>query len=56
MWNRAFSDDTDQPADGSPGSEPEYTFDGFKVDFSEKVMLIPWEGHGKKEPRERGDR
>lgn len=54
VWNRSLSDDAEQPADASPASgEPGYTFEGFKVDFSEKVMLTPWDQDGKKKSKER---
>jgi hypothetical protein len=42
VTNRSFAQDDDEQADGgsTPG-EPEYTFEGFKVEFSQKVMLTP---------------
>jgi hypothetical protein len=40
MISKQLTDDqssTDDSADGTPGSE--YAFEGFRIDFSEKVML-----------------
>jgi hypothetical protein len=35
-------DDAEEQAAASPSpDEPEYTFEGFKIDFSTKVMLTP---------------
>lgn len=43
MRNRSFAQEEDQGDGGSAAgsNEPEYTFEGFKVEFSEKVMLTP---------------
>lgn len=45
---RTLSEDTD-----NPGNAPEYTFEGFNIDFSEKVTLTPWEHEGKEKDRKR---
>jgi hypothetical protein len=45
MRIKAFSDESNSSEDGKANADasqdPEYTFTGFDVDFSEKIMLIP---------------
>jgi len=42
MRSRAFTDEEeDSSAEDSPGGEPEYSFAGFNVEFSEKIALTP---------------
>lgn len=51
MNERSFSQEEEQADSGSTsGSEndPEYTFEGFKVEFSDKVMLTPPASRAKK--------
>ena len=38
---RAFADDADAPEKTAPSDEPEYSFEGFKIEFSEKIALTP---------------
>jgi hypothetical protein len=55
--NRSFSQEVDPTTEAAPaegGGEPEYTFEGFKVDFSDKVMLTPWERESKKDRKTEG--
>ncbi len=41
MQARAFTDEREPPEDGGSGESqgPEYSFEGFTVEFSEKIML-----------------
>jgi hypothetical protein len=42
MLSTMFADETDTAAqDEGSDSSPDYAFDGFKIEFSEKVMLTP---------------
>lgn len=43
MLERPFAEEQDPPEEGgsSDNREPEYTFEGFTVEFSEKIMLTP---------------
>jgi len=48
MWVSAFSDDEEEEdveaEDGNGATSPaeaEYSFDGFNIEFSEKVALMP---------------
>ncbi len=50
MWVSAFSEEADEEEDDSNSAdgngttspeEAEYNFDGFNIDFSEKVALMP---------------
>ncbi len=41
MRNQSFAQDEDQADAGTGSNEPEYTFEGVKVEGSEKVMLTP---------------
>ena len=43
MLERAFAEESDSSEGASPGAngEPEYTFEGFTVEFSQKIMLTP---------------
>ncbi len=42
MLSTMFADETDTAAqDGGSDSTPDYNFDGFKIEFSERVMLTP---------------
>jgi hypothetical protein len=44
MWGRTFSeedDDTDDGDETSATDDVEYTFEGFNIEFSEKVALMP---------------
>ena len=43
MLARQMGDDQTTPDDSASADkpEPEYTFEGFTIDFSEKVMLTP---------------
>jgi hypothetical protein len=43
MREWSFTDEPDQPADQEPVADvaSEYVFEGFTVEFSDRVMLIP---------------
>lgn len=43
MWGRTFSEDDDDDAgdETSAADDVEYTFEGFNIEFSEKVALMP---------------
>jgi hypothetical protein len=43
MLERSFAEEQAPPDEGgsSDNQEPEYTFEGFTVEFSEKIMLTP---------------
>lgn len=45
MLARPFADEQDSGSDSAAsegaGADPEYTFDGFRIMFSEKIMLTP---------------
>ncbi len=34
-------DDASEPTDSTPEPEAAYTFEGFEVEFSERIMLTP---------------
>ena len=54
MRSRSLTDDPPSPPeqDTSDESEPEYTFEGFNVAFSEKIVLLPSEPRpGQRRPR-----
>lgn len=43
MLGRTFSEEEESPEENgsSAGQKSEYTFEGFNVEFSEKIMLTP---------------
>lgn len=44
MYSRAFNNEDNQNDNGTASndsSEPAYQFEGFKIEFSDKVMLTP---------------
>ena len=43
MLERSFADEQDPPEKGGSvdSQEPEYTFEGYTIEFSEKIMLTP---------------
>jgi hypothetical protein len=43
MLERSFAEEQDSSEEGaaSDNQEPEYTFEGFTVEFSEKIVLTP---------------
>ena len=55
MYSRAFEEEEeteagilDEETAPPPGEEPEYSFEGYEVDFSIKVMLTPFGAAGQK--------
>lgn len=60
MWTRTFTEDeedgdTDEGDETSSANDVEYTFEGFNIEFSEKVALMPAAAAGSK-PRNGGRR
>lgn len=51
MFGRTFSEEEDNEEGNGTGSpaEVEYTFEGFNIEFSEKVVLTP-PGNAQSEP------
>lgn len=43
MWARPFDEEEDstEAEDSSSSQEPEYVFEGFTVEYSERVILTP---------------
>jgi hypothetical protein len=43
MWARSFEEqeESSEEEDSSASQEPEYVFEGFTVEYSERVMLTP---------------
>ena len=51
MWSSAFSEEEEEETEDGDGTtspaEAEYNFEGFNIEFSEKVVLMPASGPGK---------
>ena len=48
MWESAFGeDDAEVGSETSSGADVEYNFEGFNIEFSEKIALMPAGASGK---------
>jgi hypothetical protein len=41
FYSRSFRKDEDENEDTSSTSEPEYTFEGYSIEFNDKIVLTP---------------